>query len=159
MGIVDQGPDRRHPRLRASTIWRAAPLAILVIAIMALTIDCGPKSPANGEWTLLTLDGSPLIAGTEITLDLGNTDFKSSDGCNTLRAGGTELIARPDGSFRLPLQIFQTEIDCVSPPGIMEQAERYLQALTTGNNCRIAEGRLEITDFEGVVTLVFTRSE
>ena len=76
-----------------------------------------------------------------------------------MRAGGTELIAQQDGSFRLPLQIVRTEIGCVSPPGIMEQADRYLHALTAGSSYKIEEGRLEIANYQGVATLVFYESQ
>lgn len=53
----------------------------------------------------------------------------------------------------------RTEIGCVSPPGVIEQAERYWQALNGKNGYDIVEGRLEITDSRGVVRLVFLKRE
>ena len=69
------------------------------------------------------------------------------------------MIAQPDGTFRIPRQVFRTEAGCIPLPGIMEQAERYYQALIVGNRYEIVDGRLEITDLRGVVTLVFLKTE
>ena len=101
------------------------------------------------------------MAGTEIRLDLGDSEFSTFDGCNTLRgrSAPTGLIAQPDGTFWITLEVFRTDIGCVSPPEVMEQAERYLQALNGKNGYDIVEGRLEITDYRGVVRLVFLKRE
>ena len=141
-------------------MWRAA-VAVLLVAAAVASTACSPKSPASGEWTLLTLDGAPLFAGTEIRLDLGDSDYSSFDGCNTLRgrSARTGLIAQPDGTFWISGDVFRTEIDCVSRPGVMEQAGRYLQALNGKNRYDIVEGRLEITDYRGDVRLVFLKRE
>jgi hypothetical protein len=64
---------------------RRAPVSVLLVVAVVASTACSPKSPASGEWTLLTLDGAPPLAGTEIRLDLGDSEFSSYDGCNTLR--------------------------------------------------------------------------
>ena len=156
---MDRAAKSEYPRLYGLRMWRAATVAILIVAAVTFTTACGPNSPASGEWTLLMLDGSPLIAGTEISLELGDTGFESRDGCNRLsgQSRRSELIAKPDGTFAISFEVVRTEIGCVSPPGIMEQAERYARALKTGNRYEIVGERLEITDFGGVVRLVFLK--
>lgn len=144
-------------------MWRAAIVAALLVAIavFVIVLNCGPTSVTDGEWTLLTLDGSRTIAGTELRLTLNGTEFVAFDGCNTLRSlseGTDELVARPDGTFRIPRH-FRTEIGCDTPPGALEQAERYAQALMAGNEYKMVGGRLEIANYSRNVTLVFLKGE
>ena len=156
---MDRAAKNEYPRLGDLRMWRTATVAILIFAAVAFTTACGPNSPASGEWTLLMLDGSPLIAGTEISLELGDTGFETRDGCNRLsgQSRRSELIAQPDGTFAMSFEVSRTDALCVSQPGIMEQADRYARALKTGNRYEIVEGRLEIADFGGVVRLVFLK--
>ena len=106
------------------------------------------------------LDSSPPVSGTEIRLTLKGTEFTAFDGCNTLRGGSgrtEELIARPDGTFGISGEFVRMAIGCDIPPGVLEQAERYALALTTGGGYKMVEGGLEIADYQGVVTLVFLK--
>ena len=158
---MDRAAKSENPRLYDLWMWRTATVAILIVAAVAFTTACGPKSLASGEWTLSMLDGSPPITGTEISLELRDTSFSSFDGCNKLGgpSGQTELFAKPDGAFGISNPVERTDIGCDTPPGVMEQAERYARALMSGIRYEIVGGRLEIADLEGVVRFVFLKKE
>ena len=120
-----------------------------------------PEIPGQRGMDAIDAGWQPPFAGTEISLELGDTSFGSFDGCNKLGgpSGQTDLIAKPDGAFRLSKSVERTDIGCDSPPGVVEQAERYARALMSGNRYEIVGGRLEIADLEGVVRLVFLKRD
>ena len=120
-----------------------------------------PEIPGQRGMDAIDAGWQPPIVGTEISLELRDSSFSSFDGCNKLGgpSGQTELIAKPDGAFGISNPVEHTDIGCDSPPGVMEQAERYARALMSGIRYEIVGGRLEIADLEGVVRLVFLKLE
>ena len=73
-GSMDRTTKNEYLRLYDLRMWRAT-VAVLLVAAVVPSTACSPKAPASGEWTVLTLDGAPLLAGTEIRLDLGDSGF------------------------------------------------------------------------------------
>lgn len=120
-------------------------------------------SPADGTWFLDSVDGRPLIEEREITMRITGNELEGFDGCN--RYGGVledeTPVADAAGVFSLP-PLLRTEkgcflIDHANPNAIMDQADEYISALQRGERYRVADGRLEILDGEGVTRLVFLR--
>ena len=71
--------------------------------------------------------------------------------CNT-----RSLVIKQNGEISLP-PFGGTDRLCVSPPGIMEQADRYLDAMQQPAKGRVVDDRLHIVDGSGEVRLVFVR--
>lgn len=69
---------------------------------------------------------APVLSGTEITLTFQDGQATGSAGCNTYEAeysdDGTTVAFGPAAA---------TEMACVTPAGVMEQEQRYLQFLDT----------------------------
>ena len=114
------------------------------------------------RWLLQSLDGSPLIDGTHITLSLNRDSYSGFDGCNTFggRHDDGTPVASPDGAFAAPSETVSTLIGCQDPKGILDQADAYMAALRQSSNYRlIDELMLETLDATGQVRLVFVSQE
>ena len=130
------------------------------IAVVTAVPKPSPTRPSIGgaTWILKSIDGQPPIAGTYATLTVNGPQFGGFDGCNSFggrHESGTPVIS-PDGEISLP-PFVKTLQGCVSPPGIMEQADRYLDAMQQPAKGRVVDDRLHIVDGSGEVRLVFVR--
>ena len=119
------------------------------------------RLPIDGAtWILQSIDGQPPIAGTHLTLTFNESWFGGYDGCNDFggrHESGQPIIER-DGTISLPATA-RTLQGCVTPPGILEQADRYLDAMKHDAKARIVDDRLHILDGSGQVVLVFAREQ
>jgi heat shock protein HslJ len=84
---------------------------------------------------------APVLPGTQITAVLGaNNSMKGSAGCNTYtttyQISGSKLTIAPPATGQMM---------CSSPPGIMEQEQAYLAALTKVNGFQVAGDTLKLT--------------
>ncbi len=133
-----------------------ATLSILVL-VVALTACGAPRPSANldgTEWVLQSVDGSSPLAGTEITLAFSGGQASGSAGCNTY--AGPYSVEGEDGlSFS---GLANTEMACLEPVGIMDQEEKYLEALRAATGFRLSDGELQIFSAEGAV-LVYSRAQ
>lgn len=122
--------------------------------------ESGPaRLPIDGAtWILESVDGQPLIAGTHATLTFNGPQFGGFDGCNHFggRHESGKPVVSPDGEISPP-PFGGTAQLCVSPSGIMEQADRYLDAMTRQAKARAVDDRLHVVDSSGEVVLVFVR--
>ena len=114
------------------------------------------RLPIDGEtWILKSVDGQPLIDGTYATLTIDGPQFGGFDGCNSFggrHEAGTPVV-KPDGTISLP-PFFRTAAGC--PTGaILDQADRYLEAMAQQARARVVDDRLHIIDGPGDVALVF----
>lgn len=119
----------------------------------------GQTAPTgDGTWVLESLDGQPLIEHSFIVLTVSVDLATGFDGCN--RYGGRSADGGPvfnaSGKFSAP-PICGTQIGCLEPEGILDQADAYLRALMQGRTFSIAGERLEILDSGGAARLVFVR--
>lgn len=135
-----------------------------------------PAALPGTSWRLASLAGengtmAPVLSGTNVTLVFGAYNrLGGSAGCNSYGADysvdGTNLRIEPP---------IRTEMYCTSPPGIMEQEDRYLAHLVNASSYRVervmADGgrisldatissrtendRLVLTDRNGTDILVF----
>jgi heat shock protein HslJ len=112
------------------------------------------------EWVLTTLNGSSLVAGSNITLGFAGEVLNGFAGCNAYGGGrdSGKYIATDEGTLTIP-QIAVTLQLCQSPEGVMEQETAYLEALRNAAAYRVIDDRLEIDNAAGETTLVFTREE
>ena len=119
-----------------------------------------PTRPSidGATWILESIDGQPPIAGTYATLTVNGLESGGFDGCNSFggRHEPRSLVIKQNGEISLP-PFGGTERLCVSPPGIMEQADRYLDAMQQPAKGRVVDDRLHIVDGSGEVRLVFVR--
>ena len=112
----------------------------------------------GATWILESVGGQPLIAGTYTTLTFNGPQFVGFDGCNHFggRHESGKPVVSPDGEISSP-PFGGTEKLCVNPPGVMEQADRYLDAITHQAKARAVDDRLHVVDSSGEVVLVFVR--
>ena len=114
------------------------------------------RLPIDGEaWILESVDGQPLIDETYATLTIDGPRFGGFDGCNSFggrHESGTPVV-KPDGTISVP-PFVHTAAGC--PTGaILDQADRYLEAMAQQARARIVDDRLHIIDGPGDVALVF----
>ena len=114
---------------------------------------------AEGTWVLELLDGRPVIEDSAITLRIGDDWFDGIDGCNSYGGqsrDGTPVVGA-DGVFKIPPGVVVTQMLCLEPEGVMDQADAYMSAFMQGKRYRVPGERLEILDGEDEVRLVFIR--
>jgi heat shock protein HslJ len=112
-----------------------------------------PPALEGTEWTLVSIDGRPPVAGSRISLEFGDATLGGYSGCNWY--GGTY------GSSAAGLEIgeVQSTARACAAPGLTEQEGRYQAALAAVRGHRTRDGRLELTDASGRATLVFAPRE
>jgi putative lipoprotein len=99
---------------------------------------------------LVSLNGSALIEGTEITLNFKEASLDGSGGCNTY--GGSYTAS--EDSLRLS-GVYATGMGCPEPRGIMDQERAYFNALNAAARYRVDGDRLEVYDEAGTQVLAF----
>ena len=112
----------------------------------------------GATWILESLDGQPPIAGTYATLTIDGPQFGGFDGCNYFggRHESGSLVVKQNGEISLPPSP-RTAQGCADPPGILDQANRYLGAMQHQAKARVVDDRLYVIDRSGEVVLVFVR--
>ena len=119
------------------------------------------RLPIDGAtWILESIDGQPPIKGTHLTLTFHEPWFSGYDGCNDFggrHESGQPIIER-DGTISLP-PTARTLQGCVTPPGVLEQGDRYLDAMKQDAGARVVDNQLHVLDGSGEVVLVFVREQ
>ena len=139
----------------ACTGTRAAPQSETAVAD-AITEPTRPENSIDGAtWILASVDGKPSIAGTYLTLTINGPQFGGFDGCNSFggRHQSGAPVVKPDGTISVP-PFGGTDAGCPSD-AILDQANRYLEAMTQEARARVVDDRLQIVDDSGEVALVF----
>jgi heat shock protein HslJ len=105
----------------------------------------------GGSWSLVALDGEPLIPGTSITASFVSGRLTGNAGCNqyfsTYRTSGSSLTLGDIGS---------TKMYCTTPEGVAEQEAVYLSLLSRADTWSTDDGGLVIRDASGNAILAFT---
>ena len=131
----------------------------LATATLLLLSACAGILPGSGDplegtsWRLMTLGGSSLIPGTEITLVFEKGQVHGSSGCNTY--GGSYQV---DGDKITMTDLYNTEMACMDPAGVMDQESEYLELLRDAQAFQIDEAELVIEAASDEV-LAFARGE
>ncbi len=112
-------------------------LLLLIAAPSALAAD---SALGGTNWVLSTLNGQLPLAGTSVTLQLGEDGSATgSDGCN--RFTTTYTASRSTISFE---PAASTMMAC--PPAVATQAGDFMAALTTANRYQLRGGQLILLD-------------
>ena len=145
-----------------TTIAGTSALALSPTTTSAATAVPEPSPTTSSidgaTWILVSIYGQPPIAGTYATLTVNGPRFNGFDGCNFI--GGRHQSGKPiidvDGEISAP-PFGGTAMGCMSPPGILDQADRYLDAMLQPARARLVDDRLHIVDRSGEVALAFVR--
>jgi heat shock protein HslJ len=127
------------------------PLVILLLAAVSLTA-CRPAnaSLSGTQWTLLSLNGQPLLSDTSITAEFSEDQVSGSSGCN--QYSGMYEATGSDLSIH---QVAATMMYCMEPDGVMDQEGAFFDALASVVGYRMTADRLEMLDASGAAVLVF----
>ena len=129
-----------------------------ILASATATTPAQMALTGDGTWALDSLDGSPIIEDSVITVRIDENRLDGVDGCNSYggRFEDGTLIADADGVFSIP-PLAVTEMGCTEPDGVMDQADAYISTLLQGETYGVTGDRLEIIDNDGIARLVFVR--
>ena len=125
-------------------------VALAAAGLLAACSSAGGGAAAdlNGtSWVLATLDGSPPVEGTELTISFADGEVTGSAGCNSF--GGTYEV---DGTTLVFSPLVSTMMACEDSINAQERA--YLDALDTQVDFAINGSSLTLTGSNGSV-LVF----
>jgi heat shock protein HslJ len=125
--------------------------AMIAVGLLALT-GCGwmtsstPEHPLERTWQLEELDGRPVLKNLPPTLTFaGDGTVSGSGGCNTFH--GTVTLSGNSIHFG-PLAM--TRRGCMDV--VMDQEQRYVQALDHVTTWRIVDRDVLVIDREGGAT-------
>jgi heat shock protein HslJ len=119
-------------------------------------------TPANTDlegvtWRLAGFGGgegaAAPLAGSEVTAvfsDDGEPRISGSAGCNTYTAG----LVREGEAFTVSMPVATKKL--CQEPGVMEQEQAFLAALSAARGAAVRGDELTLTDAGGVVLLTFT---
>lgn len=126
-------------------------------AFQQATVTVGSPPPPAGNplqgtsWRLLTLNGAPVVAGTEITLVFGDGGRLSGNGgCNAYN--GQYSVNQ---SSLTVSGISQSQLNCPAPPEVMPQERSYINVLGSSSGFNISGSELTIRGTQG--SLVYER--
>jgi len=133
-----------------NTARRGHPLLALLILLPFVIGWLGGPSLEGTQWTLVTLEGKPPLAGTALSAEFSADQISGSAGCNhyfgAYTVSGSDVTIGDVGS---------TEMYCMDPEGVMDQEQAFLAVLASANSYRLAGTRLELLDATGGVILTF----
>ena len=91
------------------------------------------------------------------TLTIDGSHFGGYDGCNSFggRHEAGQPVVKRDGQISVPPYVI-TAAGCPTPE-ILDQADRYLEAMGQQATARVVDDRLHVVDPSGEVALVFVR--
>ncbi len=125
----------------------------LGLILLAMLVSCGSTNLDGTTWVLVSLNGQPPVAGSNIRLHFGvgqqQRQFEGFSGCNSY--GGTYTSDQNTLKF---VEIQSTAMAC-ERQDLMQQEQVYVQALQKAATYQIENGRLEIGDAGGQTVLVF----
>ena len=112
---------------------------------------------AGTSWSLLSLQGQPLIEDTEITLVFKGSYLEGTMGCNGYGGGPDSGAYSVNRKGKLTFgEFFAVTVQlCSEPEGIMEQEDTYIKALRSAAAYQISNDRLMLQNALGETVLVF----
>jgi heat shock protein HslJ len=135
--------------LVAGGVWMVAPVVSSARSHSGPTIvaEYRPESADldGTDWVLISLYGSDLVEGSNVTLHFKEGRMGGFAGCNEY---GGRYVATGDGTLTITEIAVRGQL-CEVPDGVMEQEDSYIQALGNVATYRITDGRLEIATARG----------
>jgi heat shock protein HslJ len=143
---------------KAGEVAKPAEAAAPQAAATAAPVAAAPAQPASLEgtsWVLSSLPGKTLANGSPATISFAEGRASGSDGCNRFTMGFTTTGSQ----IQFPSQPAGTLMAC--PPGVQEQAQWFIQAVTAAQSWQVADGRLTLMDANGkeLATFIEQRQE
>jgi heat shock protein HslJ len=130
-------------------------LLVLTLLIAACATPSGPAGEdLSGVWTLTALNGQEPLAGSTVTARFENGEVGGQAGCNSY--GGQYSL---DGQQLSVSALFQTEMACMEPEGVMDQESVFLQTLSQAASFSITGDQLEIQNAASETVLTFSKSQ
>ena len=120
---------------------------VLILSLTACGIFGRDTDLAGTAWSLVEVNGQPVVAGSDPTLVFDDSRAGGNASCNTF---GSEYTATKEKLTFAPIE--STLMYC---DGVMDQEAAYLSALQSAAGYQIRGGNLEILNADGQVTLVF----
>ncbi len=138
--------------------WMFVFLTVVLTLPLTLTAcgagdSAGSDASPEGVWTLQTLNGAPLLAGSTINVTFEEGKITGYSGCNSY--GGTYTAK---GAALQLGEIAMTLMACLED-GVMEQEQAYMAALSAVAKVRMDYDRLELLDASGATLLAYVRQE
>lgn len=164
VGIACTAPQPEPPTKEGDTTSAAPEPTSTRLPLATATLVTEPtptRLPIDGAtWILESIDGQPPIKGTHLTLMVNEPWVGGFDGCNDFggRHESGQPIIKRDGTISLP-PLARTLQGCVTPPGILDQADRYLDVMKQDARARVVDNQLHVLDGSGQVVLVFARKQ
>lgn len=140
----------------ATAVPDPSPTTAPIASSTAVPEPTPTRLPIDGEtWILESVDGRPLVDGMYATLTIDGPQFGGFDGCNSFggRHEAGKPVVKPDGTISVP-EFAITAAGCPTD-AILDQANRFLEAMTQQARARVVDDRLHIIDGSGDVALVF----
>lgn len=122
---------------------------ILLLALFMLATCSQVSEPPSGEWTLVSLNGAPLVEDTEINLVFEEDRVGGSAGCNSY--GGTF----ESGGAGIDITSLTITLMACTDAGVMAQESTYLGALEAVETFELDGEKLLLSGPD--VELVFER--
>jgi heat shock protein HslJ len=139
---------------------------LILIGFLLIFAACTPAAKAppdklvDTRWRLVSFNqqgddavDTPVLPGTTVTLEFLEDQARGDGGCNTFRAN-----YRVDGSQIAFQELVTTEIACANN-GVMDQEQRYYDALMAAEGYEISADRLTIRYNGGENFLRFNKVE
>ena len=155
-------PPGAKIRIQAKPYPLAQLLTLTILILSGCTLTeifeqpAAPKALIGTEWTLTSLNGQPLIAGTEINLYFEAAFLGGVMSCNQYGGGpdSGRYVATNDGDLTLgPIAV--TVMACPTPAGVMEQEATYLEVLQSAASYRVEDEQLIIANASSETILIF----
>jgi heat shock protein HslJ len=137
--------------------------AVSVLSVIFIFMSAGGAEPElktepDGKlpftrWELVLLNGSPVIPGTDISLEFNRKTLYGNAGCNSYSG---EYSANMKGTLKVD-NLVNTSMACFEPDGILEQESEYLGLLNRSDEYVFSADRLilSVSSVKGNPTLGF----
>jgi heat shock protein HslJ len=125
-------------------------ILLIVILMAACTAGSGNDPLAETSWKLVSINGVPVLKGTEPSVGFSDGKISGSSGCNTF--GGSYKIS---GQKITTSSIAMTLMACADP-GAMDQEQAFLGYLQDSPSFKLTAGQLQIIRSDGKA-LIFTQ--
>jgi heat shock protein HslJ len=117
---------------------------LVLVGLFALQ-GCGSGNPLEDTaWTLTAINGTPVIEGTQPYLVFEKDSAGGSAGCNN--TGGEYKVKGNRLTFDY---LFNTEMYCMDPEGVMDQESHFLNNLSNAATFEISGNQLVIETQDG----------
>ena len=154
----DPQPDARSDNADPTAASELSPVRVRISTPIVIPEDIQTRIDGT-TWILEEVDGRPLTDGMYATLTIDGPYFGGFDGCNSFggRHEAGDPVVKRDGRISVP-PFFMNDAGCPTPE-ILDQANRYLEAIRQQPRAGFVKDRLHIIDSAGDIELFFVRQQ